>query len=231
MATGKPKFYWDACIFIAWIKDEIRPPGQMEAIAKMAASVDAGQAILMTSVITRTEVLESILTDEQKGRFDAALKRRFIQAIACDMKIADRARVIRDYYKSKQIIMDTPDSIHLATAIIYQANRFLTFDGESKKRRPSRAKLTSLSGNVAGYSLEIAVPYEPPDLLTGIPTIRMIERASSIATAQPPEQSLGDEQPSDSQPEPGRRAVLLDDPEPPQPDSSPDVPPPLPSKK
>ena len=129
MPTGRPLYYWDACIFIAWIKDEIRPPGQMEGIAEIVKRVDKGHALIVTSVLTRIEVLESSLTHEQKGRFDAAVERRFVQPIACDIRVARRAHEIRDFYQAKGQKLPTPDAIHLASAIVYEAEVFYTFDG------------------------------------------------------------------------------------------------------
>ena len=46
MATGRQLFYWDACIFIAWIKDETRNIGEMEGVAEMVKLVDRGQALI-----------------------------------------------------------------------------------------------------------------------------------------------------------------------------------------
>jgi len=47
----------------------------------------------------------------------------------------------------------TPDSIHLATAIIWKVECFYTFDGKDKAKK-ARA-LLPLNGNVAGRSLAI----------------------------------------------------------------------------
>jgi hypothetical protein len=56
----------------------------------------------------------------------------------------------------------TPDAIHLATAIHYNADEFHTFDG-SKPRTPrdkryTRSGLLLLDGNVAGHGLTVCKP-------------------------------------------------------------------------
>ena len=108
---------------------------------------------------------------------------------------ADRAHEIRDYYKSKGRVMETPDSIHLASAILYEAEVFYTFDGEGKKKRPTRAKLLSLSGDVAGHDLTIRRPYAHPNLLTGVPAedVSNDPLASSSASQPRSGQSPDDE--------------------------------------
>lgn len=47
MAIGKtPRRYWDTCVFLAWIKDEKRAPGEMEGIAEQAPEVDRGALVV-----------------------------------------------------------------------------------------------------------------------------------------------------------------------------------------
>jgi hypothetical protein len=67
--------------------------------------------------------------------------------------------------------LSSPDSIRLATAIIFNAEEFHTFDGSGGKKR--NGDLLPLSGNVAGHRLKICVPYadEQGSLLTGVPPL------------------------------------------------------------
>ena len=170
MRTGKRVLYWDACVFIAWLQDEKRTPGEMEGVADVVREVDRGAAYLMSSVMTRTEVLECRLTDEAKHLFDRALQRRNVQLIAQDIRVADLSHEIRNYYQARGTKLSSPDAIHLATAILYQADEFHTFDGSGPTAKKS--KLIPLSGLVAGqYSLTIKVPSsQQPSLLSSLPT-------------------------------------------------------------
>ncbi|MCH8262825.1 MAG: hypothetical protein IIA77_07230 [Proteobacteria bacterium] len=75
MAQNQPKYYWDAGLFIAWLKDEKRKPGEMQGLAEVVSMIDRKDAVLITSVVSRTEVLESTLTQENKGKFDKVFQR------------------------------------------------------------------------------------------------------------------------------------------------------------
>lgn len=59
MKRDKEIIYWDACIFLAWLQDEPLDPGIMEGIEDIVRRVNNNEAILVTSIMTRTEVLDS----------------------------------------------------------------------------------------------------------------------------------------------------------------------------
>jgi len=65
--------YWDSCIFIAWIKDEKRPAGEMDGVYECVDRVQAGTIRLITSVFTRTEVFESDLPAHVRSQYAALL--------------------------------------------------------------------------------------------------------------------------------------------------------------
>ena len=145
-----PKYYWDSGLFIAWLKDETRKPGEMEGLAEVVSMIDKKEAILITSVITRTEVLESSLTSENKGKFDLLFKRTNCIQVDVNAPISEMAHDIREFYKTKTgKNLKTPDSTHLATAIIYQCDELQTFDEDD---------MIPLSGNVADHNLVICKP-------------------------------------------------------------------------
>ncbi len=173
--SGKKKqqrkiIYWDACIFIAYAKDESRSAGQMAGVYYWANEIQHGRVIVVTSNMTRVEVLECTLTDEQKKRFENFLKRSNVSTPAADNRVMSIAHGIRDYYQKRKLdgeetlpTVATPDSIHLATAIQYECEEFHTFDANDHPgpNNPRRA-LIPLSGNVAGkYSLKVCIPASP----------------------------------------------------------------------
>jgi len=167
--VGRDLLYWDACVFIAHLQNEKRAAEEMAGIEEMVALVDKGKAILLTSVLTRIEVLECKMTDAQKGMFENLLKKRVIQSIAVDSRIAQKAHDIRNHYALQDKVMWTPDAIHLATAILYKADVFYTFDGAGKSKAKKSMGLISISGDVAGHNLKVAVPMGQPSLFTGLP--------------------------------------------------------------
>jgi predicted nucleic acid-binding protein len=155
--SGKRVYYWDTTLFIAWLTNEEREPEVMEGIAEVARQVDANEAILITSVITQTEIFEGNLGDDTKAKLENLFKRKNVIRINVDLPIAELARQIREYYDARSVKIRTPDSIHLATAILYKADEMHTTDGAGRRRRP--ADLISLSGNIMGrYPLKILIP-------------------------------------------------------------------------
>ncbi len=142
------KFYWDACIFLAWLRDEKRPFGDMEGLAEVVALIAQSNAILVTSVVTRVEVLDSTLPEEAKKLLDSIFKRRNIVRVNVDDYASNLAHEIRDFYKKQGKSVKSADSLHLAAAITHGVDQFHTFDGE----------LLRLNGQVAGYPLVICKP-------------------------------------------------------------------------
>jgi predicted nucleic acid-binding protein len=171
--TGRKTYYWDSSSFIAWLnggkghsKDVI---DGLDAIAK---EINENRAILCTSVITETEVLQGKLSPEQITKFQNLFKRRNVISIGVDSKIARLASEIRNYYSTKKVRISTPDSIHLATAIIYGADEFHTLDGDGERQRPS--DLLRLNGDVAGHSLHIRIPIAvQPCLFSGVDSLAL----------------------------------------------------------
>lgn len=146
--------YWDACIFIAWLKDEKRPHNEMDGILECVTRVEKNEVRLMTSVTTRTEVFEADLTAAVKAMYTRLLQRRNVQQVDADLRVTNLARELREYYNSGKRKLTQPDAIHLATAIHYRADAFYTFDNGNK----GDLGLLELDGNVAGRPLHICKP-------------------------------------------------------------------------
>ena len=165
MAKGKPVIYWDTSVLLSWIKGEIRPDRQMDGVEDVAKSIMANHCVMLTSVMTQTEVLESSLTPEASEKFKLLFQRRNCQMVATDRRIATLASELRNYYQLQKVVdglpaLSSPDATHLATAIHFEVSEFQTFDArdEPKKRRG----LLPLNGNVAGHNLLIRMPPIPP---------------------------------------------------------------------
>lgn len=57
MAGTNPVFYWDTCIFLAWLKNETtRKPGEMDAVTDCLERFKKRELSLVTSVLTITEI-------------------------------------------------------------------------------------------------------------------------------------------------------------------------------
>lgn len=117
---------------------------------------------MITSVITKTEVFECELSSGVYERYTNLLTRRNVITLDNDLRVAELAGKIREYYAQRKRIdgldgITTPDAIHLATAIHYSADVFYTFD-DGKKAGSKGRSLLSLNGNVAGHELHIKKP-------------------------------------------------------------------------
>ena len=167
MKKNKPLIYWDACVFIAWLKNEKNDRSIVAGIEEVVRSVDAFKANLMTSVITRTEVLDCTLDSAQRETFRKIFDRPNVDMIAVDHKVADLSHEIRNFYHANGNPLNSMDCHHLATAIRYSADEFQTMDGSGKK---THARLIPLDGVLATkYPLTICAPYSAQvGLFTGI---------------------------------------------------------------
>lgn len=159
MPANKRKVYWDACVFLAWLYDEPNDVGVIEGMEDIVNQVDSGKITLITSIVTRTEILESRMTPEVKKKFDAFFQRKNVVMINLDHRIGDLSHEIRAFYDAQGVVLGSNDCHHLATAIIHDAGEFQTLDGSGKKKK---GKLIPLSGMVADkYPLKICAPNTP----------------------------------------------------------------------
>ncbi len=158
MAGTNPVYYWDSCLFLAWIKDEERQTGDMDGVREVIERVKRRDAKIITSVLTITEVLDSKLPAGMKTLIDGLMMR--VNRVGMEIKIARMAHDLRDYYVQRSAefggkTIAVPDAIHLATAILYRATEFHTFDGGGIGKSLG---LLPLSGNVGGHRLTICKP-------------------------------------------------------------------------
>ena len=185
----KPVWYWDACIFLAWLnaEDSIHGPVVMDGIREMIKDIDSGRGIVFTSVMTKTEVAHKLKTQWARDEFSRFFQRDNASIVAQDERISDKSSEIREYYSRKGITLDAGDCIHLATAILYKADVFYTLDGSGANPKPN--DLLPLSGDVAGYPLRIEKPHaKQGSLFTGIPQMvssAIKPRSQNAATRKP----------------------------------------------
>lgn len=161
MPTGKRLIYWDSCVFLAWLKNEQSWGTEISSgIEEVIQGVEEGNIVLMTSTLTLTEVLKSFFTSAAKyNDFLAFLELPSVQVIAIDIRVAELAGEIRDFYEAQtpRVELFSPDCIHMATGILYNADEIQTLDGAGRRRRP--AHMISLSKNVmAGKYTPIITP-------------------------------------------------------------------------
>jgi predicted nucleic acid-binding protein len=159
-----------------------------EGLERVARLVDRGEMLLFTSVITHTEVLASKMEETAKKRYAEVFQRPEVIEIAVDNPIAVLASEIRDFYiqardrlpveqRKKALTVSTPDALHLATAIYYEASEFHTFDGDDSSKSDG---LLRLGNKVATYSLNIRKPDDQQlNLLHNVPPLDLNDSRSN----------------------------------------------------
>ena len=173
-----PLIYWDTCIFFAWIKQEsVWPESVTKGIEQTIERAYAQQLVILTSVVTLTEVLQSQLKPEDKERYRKIFGHPHLQLMDADRRVCSRAADIRQFYDTRVFdasgnrvsgsFMSLGDSLQLATAIQFRVDEFQTLDGSGKRQH--RIDLLKLNGSVANIRLVIVQPkyIEPPKPLEG----------------------------------------------------------------
>lgn len=165
MRNGRYLHYFDACVFLHWLADDPKDAVLIAGIEDtILAAEKHGTAIIVTSTITRIEVLQRKMTADAADRFAQMLRQFTIQSANVDPLVAELAHEIRNHYHSRTppIKLETPDCIHLATAIAYECDEMNTLDGAGCRKRP--ADLISLSENVIDgkYKIRITPPARKP---------------------------------------------------------------------
>jgi predicted nucleic acid-binding protein len=177
MAGARRVEYWDACIYLTWLRAENRP--ELAAVQHLVERWKSGGVALVSSTITRIEVLEDEMTPDARDEFRASLDSHKVKMAGVTSRVADMAREIRDFYKSLKDglpTVSTPDAIHLATAIIESCDVLYTLDGVDPRQPKNKGrKLLTLKAPIAGrYQLPIEPPPPPPvspqrDLFVDLP--------------------------------------------------------------
>lgn len=158
MASSRPKYYWDACIWITLINDRDSVRGQCcQYVLKLA---DAGECEIWTSSFTLAEVYKRKCDDEQVGlqedqdrHFEDLIEQEFVKKISVDVDVATVARrLLRRFPK----IGKPQDSVHVASCILENIDELHTFDRED---------LLHLDGEIVRadkQKLRICMPPYPP---------------------------------------------------------------------
>jgi hypothetical protein len=93
---GSPLFYWDACLFLAWLKDEERKGGEMDGVREIIKRMRRRDAKIMTSVLTTVEVLSARIPAGMDTLFRDLIKRLNRQSM--DIRVAAIAHDLRNHY-------------------------------------------------------------------------------------------------------------------------------------
>lgn len=114
--TKKGLVYWDACVFLSWLKQKEEPENTKKCIGTIEAA-KKDEIIIVTSAITLTEVVkikrDKPLSKEDEEKIKILFESKFVSVVGLDRRIAEYARNLIWQYPH----LNPKDSIHLATAL------------------------------------------------------------------------------------------------------------------
>lgn len=159
-------------MFYEVLGDEVVTPERKAAVEDILQENKDNENIIVTSVMTHMEIIPSKLELKKPGaerRYMGMFDGKHFLDVEVGRNILTVAREIREfYYRPPDVaagkppkLMDTVDSIHLATAIIYRAAEFHTRDDDHKGTKIPLVSLYTWSGvdKVCGkYPLIILSP-------------------------------------------------------------------------
>jgi len=153
------RIYWDSCAWLGLINDEENKWPGCQYVMSLAHKGDveilASTLVLAEVYKTRCHNPYKVIAEEKDILLEDYFSENFIIIASVDLKVTIRARQLLRYYSDKGL-KKPQDAIHLATAIIHDADEFHTFDGSD---------LLCLNGIVkteGGKLLSIQKPSEPP---------------------------------------------------------------------
>lgn len=136
----KPRYYWDAGLFIALLQNEQRKdPADMPGLLEVVDMADNGEAFIITSGITYTEVLDQPGHAPKRATFRQVFERPNYQVVEPSLTISDKAADFREVFKLK-----LPDATHLATAVLLKVDEMHTFDADDLIPLSGRAEVNGL---------------------------------------------------------------------------------------
>lgn len=145
--SGKPPVvYWDSSAFLALLKAEsTHGTGVLESLQSQASSFDRGAIVLATSTVGIMEVLSANLSDDGE-RFEKMVRRSNFQTVTATETIARKAAHLRRHcyagakslnggsVPSLPFVLGPADAIHVASAMLIQADVLVTLDSENKSK-------------------------------------------------------------------------------------------------
>lgn len=153
-----PKYYWDACMWIALIK---REGDRFDACKNVIERAQRGEVEIWTSTFTLAEVWKRKCDGADTGlphaddqAFEDYIEQDFVFRVAVDADVGTAARRLLRKFPT----MGKPqDAVHVATALIENVDELHTFD------RDDLLRLDGQLDRQDGAKLKICSPPNPPD--------------------------------------------------------------------
>lgn len=132
-SSPTPRYYWDACVFLASIRGE---DGRVEHVKELLDQAEKGELRILTSTLSIVEVAstgsqaEPPPTEEALERIDNLWAAPSpVVMVEFYRAIAERARGLIRSAPALGLKLKPADAIHMATAVQVSADAIHTYDG------------------------------------------------------------------------------------------------------
>ncbi len=165
MAKDSKLIYLDSCVVLDSL---IKDPDFYNHVEPIIKDAEAGNLKIVLSVLARAEIIKVKTSEKEKttlsdedatALIESFFRQEFVTVHAVNARTATEAGKLR-----KRFPLDTPDAIHLATAIEAKAQAFITRDGDNKGKR-KKTKILSCKKQLANQ-IVILTPKEFFDSLS-----------------------------------------------------------------
>lgn len=178
MPSGsRPVYYWDANVWIVYFNEGREHPDVFERIEEFFKLIRRNQITIVTSVITRVELLEARLGPKNLRDYDDLFSRKNIIDHPVTRSIAMLASDYRSHFATLRKAGKFADAIHLATAVDNKVDELHTTDA---------GDLLPCNGDSILRGTQVIRPATTPKLFTGVEKLELPAKA--------PEVSDGDQQ-------------------------------------
>lgn len=134
--------YWDSSAFLALLKGENNHgPDILNILKSQAGAFDRGEITLAMSTIGILEVLSANIPDSVRENFEKIIRRNNFTLVSANETVMRNAALIRHhvYGKAKNgggesYILSVPDAIHVASAMLVEADVLVTLDTRNKSK-------------------------------------------------------------------------------------------------
>lgn len=133
MKNGKLVVYWDADIYITILEGDKSDQDLYEGCIYAKDRVERKECFLIASQLINLEVKQTTIPTNIAEKFENVMKRSNVTQVSMGNRISNLASELIEICSKMERVLKSPDSIHLATALIYEVDEFYTNDDKLLK--------------------------------------------------------------------------------------------------
>lgn len=128
MKNGKLVTYWDACIHITILEKDKKDLDLYNGSIYAKECVEKKEHFLVLSQMIKLEITQTTISEKANKVFVEVLKRSNVMQISMGNRVTNLSGDLIRFCNGIGRKLKSPDSIHLATALIYEVDEFYTND-------------------------------------------------------------------------------------------------------